>query len=491
MRRSRLTPLRAALLTAFYVGVWRALVSFLPGVPLVALAGWVIVYVVGLMWAIYLFDRATKRYEARVAVVDGYTRPQVPVSGETVGVRRGGWNPFDVTAAYYGPQPGLALFLFGGLLFAAALGTNYPNAPADIARVNKLIGPFMFPALVLATAGLATAAARSQRVRQSLSMVAVYSLLFGLLYVLMHLESRASGEQEYDLPPGGGNDSPQAMSVKVQKVIRKKFVINPYSNVSFAAPPPIDSIDVKLNEETANRYQVGMGDGGLGQGDGDGGGFGSGKDGGKIRFIRLRHSDKSWDKNFGIGGDKNLLTELVVRFPKMNGKVAEETESMDVATLGTFKQKASPPLVYIGGAGTFAPSAADKRVLKAYITERHGMILGDTLGNGGFHGNFIAAMNEITGTTAVTIPRDDLIHRRPFDIPQLPIVVAHGGTSPLGWKIDGRWAVYYHPGALSDAWRDDRAGIKKAIADQCYLLGINIIYYAHREHNEWRRSQQP
>jgi hypothetical protein len=51
--------------------------------------------------------------------------------------------------------------------------------------------------------------------------------------------------------------------------------------------------------------------------------------------------------------------------------------------------------------------------------------------------------------------------------------------------------VYYHPGALSDAWRDDRAGIKKPIADQCYLLGINILSYAHREQNQWRLSQQP
>jgi hypothetical protein len=334
--------------------------------------------------------------------------------------------------------------------------------------------------------------ARSKRVRQSLSMAAAYSLLFALVYFLAHFQfGAATAEEEYALPAGGGNDSPQAMSVKVQKVVRKRNVINPYSSIAFAAPPPIDNVDVKLTEDTANRYQVGMGDGGLGQGDGDGGGFGSGKDGGKIRFIRLRHSDKSWDKNFGIGGDRNLLAELVIRFPKMKGKVAEETEAIDIATLGNYKPKAAPPLVYVGGAATFAPSAADKRVLKQYLTERHGMILGDTLGGGAFHSNFIAVMNEVTGTTAVVIPRDDPIHKRPYEIPQLPIVVAHGGTSPLGWKIDGRWAVYYHPGALSDAWRDDRAGIKKVIADQCYLLGINIISYAHREQDAWRRSQQP
>lgn len=492
MRRFPLTPLRAALLSGLYVALWRVAVALTPKVPPVALAGWVLAYLIGLMWAVFLFDRAARRYESRLASYDGHTRPQVSVSGEAVGGRRGGWNPFDSAARYYGPTFGLLCFVIGGVACAAAVACEFPGADDDLVEYGKWVQPFKFPALALATVGLATAVARSKRVRQSLTMVAAYSLLFALVYMLAHLESRASGEEEYDLPAGGGNDSPQAMSVKVQKVVRKRYVINPYSNVSFAAPPPIDSIDVKLQEETANRYQVGMGDGGLGQGDGDGGGFGSGKDGGKIRFIRLRHSDKSWDKNFGIGGDKNLLTELVVRFPKMNGKVAEETESMDVVALGNFKQKASPPLVYVGGAGAFAPSAADKRILKSYLTERHGMILGDTLGAGGFNGSFATVMTELTGTIPVEIPRDDPIHKRPFEVPQLPFVVAHARpTVPLGWKIDGRWAVYLHPGALSDAWRDDRAGIKKSIADQCYLLGINIISYAHREHNQWRRSQQP
>jgi len=49
--------------------------------------------------------------------------------------------------------------------------------------------------------------------------------------------------------------------------------------------------------------------------------------------------------------------------------------------------------------------------------------------------------------------------------------------APLGWKVDGRWVAYYHPGALTDAWRDDHAGIKKDVYESCYLLGINIIFY--------------
>lgn len=489
MRIPPLTPLRAAALTTAFVAGWRGLAFALPQEPLVALAGWAVLYLVGLAWAIYALERGARKVEARVVSSLARARPHVSVGGESVG-RRSGWNPLDPTARLYGPAPALACAVVCAVLFVAGLAPEFAGT-VKATEVFAPLQPLKYAALALGTAALATASARSARVRQSLTMVAAYSLLFGLVYFLAHWQGRADGEQEYALPAGGGNDAPQAMAVKVQKVVRKRYVINPYSAISFAAPPPIDTVDVKLTEDTANRYQVGMGDGGLGSGEGEGGGFGSGKDGGKIRFIRLSHSDKSWDKNFGIGGDRNLLAELVVRFPKMNGKVAEETERMDIATLGTFKQKASPPLVYVGGASTFAPSAADKRVLAAYLKERHGMILGDALGGGGFHGNFIAVMNEITGVAPVTIPRDDVIHRRPFEIPQLPIVVAHGGTAPLGWKLDGRWAVYYHPGALSDAWRDDRAGIKKAIADQCYLLGINVLSYAHREHDQWRRSQQP
>jgi hypothetical protein len=361
-------------------------------------------------------------------------RPTIQVGGEVITARRGGWNPLDPASKLYGRS--------------------------------------------------------SQRLRQSFATLAAYSVLFLLVYLVAHLRFGPGGDEYADeLPAGGGSDAPQAMTVKVQKIIRKKYVINPYSSILFAAPPPIENIDVKLMEETSNRYQVGQGDGGLGQGDGEGGGFGSGTGKGKINWYRLRHSDRGWDKNFGVGGDRNLLLELEIRYPKMKGKIAEENTSIDSDQLARFKDKAPPYLVYVGGYG-FAPTAQDKKNLKQYILERHGMILGDSLGPG-FHGGFISAMNEITGVQPVAIPRDDPIHKSPFELPQLPIVVAHGGTVPMGWKVDGRWAVYWHPGALSDAWRDDRAGIRKEIAAHCFQLGLNIIAYALKEQNQWRLSQKP
>ena len=63
-------------------------------------------------------------------------------------------------------------------------------------------------------------------------------------------------------------------------------------------------------------------------------------------------------------------------------------------------------------------------------------------------------------------------------------------TSALGWKVEGRWVAYYHPGALTDAWRDDHAGIKRDIWESCYLLGSNIIYYAYSEKDKWLEAQK-
>ena len=435
----RLTPLRAVVLTVLYLGLWSGL-SLALDVGSVDGVGWGLAYLIGLAWVVFLVERAARKYEttrtlAHHASGRDLGLPHIPVGGE-VGAVRGRWNPLDPAARYYGRS--------------------------------------------------------GQRLSQSLAVLAAYSLLFVLVYVVAHLRFGSSEENVYELPSGGGKDSVKASAVKVQKVIRKKYVINPYSSIVFAAPPPIDQIDTKLEDETANRYQAGKGGGGLGDGEGEGGGFGGGVGKGKIRFLRIRHADKTWDKNFGIGGDQNLLAELVAREPKMQGKVADATEAIDIGTLATFPPKKSPPLIYIGGAHGFNPTAAEKKILQRYITEQHGMILGDNLGGGGFHGSFIAAMNEITGTTPVDISRDDRVHQKPYELPEFPYVVAHGGTVPKGWKVEGggRWAVYYHPGALSDAWRDDRAGIKKKIAEMCFQLGINIIYYSHVEYGRWLQSQQ-
>ena len=245
----------------------------------------------------------------------------------------------------------------------------------------------------------------------------------------------------------------------------------------------------------SNEYKAGPisegADGPLGSGGGKDGGYPGGTGKGKVRFVRLHHSDRGWSKNFGPGADRNLLMEYGIRGRLPKNKVAEETEVIEYDQIARLKPMESPPLLYIAGFSQLSLSQADKKILREYLTEKHGMILGDNLGGQSFHGQFIAMMNELTGVTPVPVPRDDLIHRTPSLVPEVPIVVAHGGTVPLGWKLDGRWVVYYHPGALSDAWRDDHAGIRKEIYEMCYQLGVNIVAYAYREKSKWIISQKP
>jgi hypothetical protein len=397
--------------------------------------GWVLLYLIGLVWSVILVERQAHKIESRRDDDERSDyRDALPSAllGEATSSERI-WNPLDPSAWYYGRQ-----------------------------------GP---------------------RLRQSLALLAAYSLFFALVYWLAHMDwGPKRNNAGYDLPAGGGSDTIQASSVKVQKIIKKKYVINPYSSIIFAAPP-IDKIDVKLMEETQNRYVIGQGgDGSTGDGDGDGAGFGSGTGKGKAAFVRLKHADRGWDRNFGIGGDRNMLAEYHVRTKQ---KVAEETEYIDIGQLPRFPAQKAPPLLYICGNQSLPLDAPSKKILRQYVTEQHGMILGDNHGGQGFHQSFIANMNEITGVTAVAIPRDDRIHQRPYALPMLPVVVAHGGTVPLGWKLDGRWVAYYHPGALSDAWRDDHAGIKKDVYESCYQLGVNVIFYSLSEKNKWLKSQRP
>ena len=70
------------------------------------------------------------------------------------------------------------------------------------------------------------------------------------------------------------------------------------------------------------------------------------------------------------------------------------------------------------------------------------------------------------------------------------LVARHGGRLPLGWKVDGRWVCYYHPGDIGDAWADGHAGIKADVFEACFQLGVNVIYYAHLEYHKWLEAQK-
>ncbi|MBI1374613.1 MAG: DUF4159 domain-containing protein [Phycisphaera sp.] len=314
---------------------------------------------------------------------------------------------------------------------------------------------------------------RVQRLNQSLTTLVAYSLAFLVLFLL--LNQVAGCKEIYEMPAGGGEQKQLQQVVKVQKVIRKKFVINPYSAIVFN-PPPIDDVKLQLLEITKHAYTVGYGQG-------TGAGFAGGTNRGKVRFIRLEYDGGDWDQDMGVGADLNLLIEYGVRTGQ---KVAEQTESRKIVELRNFPKGKSPPMVYMTGQRSISLSKSEVEILREYLLDKHGMIFADNGGSSGWHSQFFNLMRKVLPQVEpVKVPLDDVVHRVPYAIPFLPYVAPHGGKDAWGWKVDGRWVVYYHPGDIGDAWADGHAGVKHEVWEACYQLGVNVVFYAHAEYNKW------
>ena len=319
---------------------------------------------------------------------------------------------------------------------------------------------------------------RQKKLNQSLSAFCSYSVLFILAFYFM---SNVGGCSEvFDLPAGGGEQKPIAQQIKIQKIIRKKFVVNPFSAILFEVPP-LDEIKLQLEEITKHAYTVGYGKG-------QGAGYG-GKRNVKIRFIRLEYQGGDWNQGYGPGDDENLLIELPSFMP--GHKFEKKTESRTVAQLKRFDRIAAPPMVYMTGQKNITLSTSETRILREYLLEKHGMIFADNGGSRGWHNQFFAMMTKVLPEIRpVPISLDDPIHRIPVPLNFFPYVVPHGGDRPMGWKVDGRWVCYYHPGDIGDAWANGHAGIDAEIWQACYALGANIINYAYNEHAMWREAQR-
>jgi hypothetical protein len=241
-------------------------------------------------------------------------------------------------------------------------------------------------------------------------------------------------------------------------------------------PKLVEPPGVKLEEVTKHRYKIGSGDG-------QGAGFAAGTSAGKVRFLRLEYKGGDWDQDFGIGADLNMLIQYGERTGQ---RVAEETESRTVAQLDNFPIGKSPPLFYLTGQKQIELTKNEVRALRDYLFDKHGMLFIDNGGSQVFHEQVFAMMRQVAPEVeAVKVPLDDRIHRLPYQIPFLPYVAPHGGRDPWGWKVDGRWVAYYHPGDIGDAWSDGHAGVQPSIWEPCYQLGVNVINYAHAEYARW------
>jgi hypothetical protein len=308
--------------------------------------------------------------------------------------------------------------------------------------------------------------------RQSLFTLLTYTFFFGAMFLIL---TRLSGCSIYEAPVGGGEEKQLRQVVRIQKVIKKKYVINPYSSILFN-PPPIDDVKLQVLEVTEHLYQIG-------QGKGEGAGFSAGTARGKVRFIRLKYDGGDWFQDMDRGSDLNLLTEYGVR---LGQPVNDRPEPMEISRLKSFPARKSPPMVYMTGQKNINVSDAEIKILRSYLLDHHGMLFGDNGGSSGWEGQFVSMMQRVLPKVEpISVYLDHPIHRIPYPLPRLPIVAPHGRSNALGWVVDGRLVVYYHPGDIGDAWADGHSGVPREIWESCYQLGVNVIFYAHAEYNKW------
>ncbi|MEO1997652.1 MAG: DUF4159 domain-containing protein [Planctomycetaceae bacterium] len=418
---------QSAVGSLFYIPVWQTSVFLCDSFgwfelrSSLALSGTFALFFLGLAWAVWSVDRESQKFDQHRRNQDSDESlnriPGSRLSSNAAVCRIRSNNPLDTTAWYYGH--------------------------------------------------------RNQKLNQSMTVLICYSLSFLVAFILA---TQLGGCQEtYESPLGGGVVQTLPQTVKIQKVIKRKFVINPFSAISFKIPP-IENIKLNLLELTKHRHVVG-------QGVGEGAGFSGGTKKGKVRFIRLEYIGGDWDQDFGVSADQNMLLEYNKRTQQ---KVAKLTESRTIGQLKLFRMGKSPPLVYLTGQRNISLSNNEIKILREYLLEKHGMLFGDNGGSAHFHNQFMGMMRRVLPDVRHTrVPLDDRIHRIPYQIPFLPYVAPHGGKEALGWRVDGRLVCYYHPGDIGDAWTDDHSGVSPEIWEACYQLGTNVIFYAHVEYNKW------
>ena len=128
------------------------------------------------------------------------------------------------------------------------------------------------------------------------------------------------------IPRPAARGCPTHQVVKLQKVERRKYVINPFSSVIFN-PPPINDVKLQLLEVTEHLYKVGSGKG-------ERPGFQRHR-AGQSPLLRLKYDGGDWDQDMARGSDLNLLTEYGVR---TGHPVSDRPEPIEISTSRT-----SPP----------------------------------------------------------------------------------------------------------------------------------------------------
>ncbi len=221
-----------------------------------------------------------------------------------------------------------------------------------------------------------------------------------------------------------------------------------------------------------------IGAGGVGEG-----GYPWGKKGAIIRFIRLQYDGEGWDD--GMDDSRADLNFLDFFHEVVGFKVSTKTEAIGMHTLKAFRKGEAPPFVFMKGEshiGTAPPG--DIATLRAYLLSG-GMVFADAgcLSWGQDFERFIARV--LPDVPLIEIPDDDPIFKVPYTFPNgAPQMWHHAGTRAKGCKYQGRWCVFYHPGDVSDAWKNGHDGLTQDKADVAFQIGLNVVLYSFNHYYE-------
>ena len=199
----------------------------------------------------------------------------------------------------------------------------------------------------------------------------------------------------------------------------------------------------------------------------------------KIRFIRLQHDGQGWDDGMrATNADVNLLQH----FAKSTGidQVASKSESHRIGLLAKYPRDGFPPFVFLTGNHKMGRiSQKDMKVLREYCLGG-GLLIADA-GSPQFHQSFIHLMRMVfPGKKMLDIADDDTLYQKPFAFPDgAPAFWGHGGRRALGIKHEGRWVVFYHPGDMNDAWKNEGyTDVTPEMKESALNLGVNLLLYS-------------
>ena len=260
--------------------------------------------------------------------------------------------------------------------------------------------------------------------------------------------------------------------------------LNPASSISFSFPD-IDSSRIERVIDQNGRVMAAagkMGVGGAGRG-----GWPDGMKDTKIRFIRLEYKGEGWDD--GMDAVSRADINFLKKFRSLTGfNCATRGESHPIRLLKKYPKGYAPPFVFMTGHAGIAVSGRDIRILREYLYGG-GMLFADCGSRSWDRAfrNFIARL--LPGHRLQTIADDDILFQIPFGFQNGPPPLwHHGGRDAMGVKLNGRWAVFYHPGDVNDAWKDGRSGMSEELAEGAMEIGVNVLYYAFCHYFEMTRK---